>query len=192
MLHSYQLSRFYLSKGITFVSQSIQLKHLGVFTLQLYVFSPIISQTVIPAELQIIEHLLIFADPFVQVKMRAFLPNAALASSVLWNLIPATLALPGWMDSIRRDYAPVAYDPVYGAPPGGYGGYTYGGYGPQPTLSTSSSVTDLLSSPTSEIAPSITETSQTGPIRETSTSSLSFCGFYCCRSSNPEFTDFCI
>jgi hypothetical protein len=48
--------------------------------------------------------------------------------------ILGTHALPQWFNGLRRDsvYTPAVYNPVYG-PWDGIGGYTYGGYGPQPT-----------------------------------------------------------
>lgn len=57
-----------------------------------------------------------------------------------------TQALPQWLNGLRRDlaYAPAAYNPVYG-PRDGVGGYSYGGYGPQPTVVTTSSSTSSSS-----------------------------------------------
>lgn len=58
----------------------------------------------------------------------------------LSTLVLGTHALPQWLNGLRRDpvYAPAAYNPVYG-PRDGVGSYTYGGYGPQPTIVTASS-----------------------------------------------------
>jgi hypothetical protein len=55
-------------------------------------------------------------------------------------------ALPQWLNGLKRDlaYAPAAYNPVYG-PRDGVGGYSYGGYGPQPTVATTSSSTSSRS-----------------------------------------------
>jgi len=51
--------------------------------------------------------------------------------------IIGTQALPQWLNNLRSDstYAPAAYNPIYG-PPDGTEGYSYGGYGPQPTAIT--------------------------------------------------------
>jgi len=60
----------------------------------------------------------------------------------IFTFILGTQALPQWLNGLRRDpaYAPAAYNPIYG-PRDGVGGYTYGGYGPQPTIVTTSSST---------------------------------------------------
>lgn len=62
-------------------------------------------------------------------------------------MVSATNAMPRWLEHLRRDYTPpAAYNPVYGAPAGGYS-YTYGGYGPHPTQTSSlvpSSVSETL------------------------------------------------
>ena len=60
---------------------------------------------------------------------------------VLLYLVPFIAALPSWLNPLQRDTnpanAPRQYD-AYAQPQ--YGGhYSYGGYGPQPTLSTRSS-----------------------------------------------------
>ena len=66
---------------------------------------------------------------------------------VLLSLVPAIVALPSWLNPLRRDpnpgIAPRQYE-AYASPQ--YGGhYSYGGYGPQPTLSSSSSSQSLTS-----------------------------------------------
>ena len=57
-----------------------------------------------------------------------------------------TQALPQWLNSLKSDsaYAPAAYSLEYG-PQGGVGGYSYGGYGPQPTAVTTFSSTSISS-----------------------------------------------
>jgi len=60
----------------------------------------------------------------------------------VFSPILGTQALPQWLNGLKRDltYAPAAYNPVYG-PRDGVGGYSYGGYGPQPTVASTSSST---------------------------------------------------
>jgi hypothetical protein len=55
------------------------------------------------------------------------------STAVLLALVPVTQAAPSWLKP-RKDsnYAPAAYG-VYESNPG-YGGYSYGGYGPSPTI----------------------------------------------------------
>lgn len=70
--------------------------------------------------------------------------NVGIASTaILLALVPATFALPGWLqpqerDASRDQFAPPEYS-VYegygGGYHGSYGGYTYGGIGPRPTVS---------------------------------------------------------
>jgi hypothetical protein len=100
--------------------------------------------------------------------MGASLFGLTSVTTIILALVPTAQALPGWINVVHRDTAPIAYDPVYGAPPGGYGGYTYG---PQTTVSISSTATDVASSSTSELSNTIA-TSQTDAIRDTSTSSV--------------------
>lgn len=72
--------------------------------------------------------------------MRVTLLPGFCAKLTIFAFIVATNALPQWLKGLKRDsaYEPAAYNPVYG-PLGGARGYTYGGYGPQPTVVTISS-----------------------------------------------------
>ena len=72
--------------------------------------------------------------------MRNASMTVGLASVVLLlTSVPVTQGLPGWHQPQHRNapgaVAPRQYD-VYGANPPAYGHYSYGGYGPQPTVST--------------------------------------------------------
>jgi hypothetical protein len=64
------------------------------------------------------------------------LEASLLSTAVLLILVPVTQAVPHWMKPHRREYEPRQYS-VYEPPP--YGGYSYGGYGPLPTIQSSSS-----------------------------------------------------
>ncbi len=63
-------------------------------------------------------------------------------TSILLGLVPGTQALPKWLqpksDLADAKFAPRGYS-IYESAPPVYGGYTYGGYGPAPTISSSSS-----------------------------------------------------
>jgi hypothetical protein len=84
-----------------------------------------------------------------QIIMRVTIVSGFIVELTLFTLFLGAQALPQWLNGLRRDleYAPAAYNPVYG-PRDGVAGYTYGGYGPQPTVIT-----------TSNSAPSKSETS---------------------------------
>ena len=60
---------------------------------------------------------------------------------VLLSLMPFIAALPSWLNTLQRDsklnFEPRGYEAYATSQYGGH--YSYGGYGPQPTLSTSSS-----------------------------------------------------
>ncbi len=64
------------------------------------------------------------------------------SASVLLGLVPGTQALPEWLqpksELAEARFAPRRYS-IYESAPPAYGGYTYGGYGPAPTISSSSS-----------------------------------------------------
>jgi len=72
--------------------------------------------------------------------MKVAVIGAGLVSSaVLLAFIPSTQALPPWLKPRREDDARNAPRQYYAyGPPGGYGApppaYTYGGYGPKPTI----------------------------------------------------------
>jgi hypothetical protein len=89
--------------------------------------------------------------------------NVAL-SIVPFVSVPGSHALPRWMEDLRANaaYAPAPYNPDSGVASRGYGGYTYLGYGPQPTLVRSTA------SPSS--------TSETSKV-STVSSSAEVCGF---------------
>jgi hypothetical protein len=63
------------------------------------------------------------------------------STSILLGLVPGTQALPKWLqpksDLDDAKFAPREYS-IYESAPPAYGGYTYGGYGPAPTISSSS------------------------------------------------------
>jgi hypothetical protein len=93
-----------------------------------------------------------------QVIMRVSTIAATSATIVLLALVPGSQALPKWLKGLnrRQDYdaydAP-AYYPVYDNPPDYYGGYSYGGEGPQPTISSSSTEDVSTASSTTENSP---------------------------------------
>jgi hypothetical protein len=65
------------------------------------------------------------------------------STSILLGMVPGTQALPKRLQSNRGEiddvhFAPRGYS-VYESAPPTYGGYTYGGYGPAPTISSTSS-----------------------------------------------------
>lgn len=94
--------------------------------------------------------------------MRASTLSVGLTSTLILGLISGTQALPKWLQLNRGDdsnLAPRQYS-SYGEPPATYGGYSWYGYGPLPTL-------------TSEAATSLTQ-SNSG--EETSVSSVSYTG----------------
>lgn len=81
------------------------------------------------------------------------------STSMLLALIPGIHALPGWLQPRQGEgrgaFAPRQYD-VYGVPDTpSYGHYSYGGYGPQPTISTIDfpSVTSISGESTSSSDP---------------------------------------
>ena len=81
--------------------------------------------------------------------MRTSTVNIGLVSTaVLLTLAPAAQAFPQWMkpQDAESNNAPRRYS-VYEPPPAQYGGYyTYAGFGPQPTLTSSSSSSISLAS----------------------------------------------
>jgi hypothetical protein len=78
--------------------------------------------------------------------MRVTVHSNFVMKFTVFVLIIGTHALPQWFNGLRRDlaYAPAAYNPEYG-PRNGGGGYSYGGYGPQPTVVTTPSFTSSSS-----------------------------------------------
>jgi hypothetical protein len=64
------------------------------------------------------------------------------STSVLLGLVPGAQALPKWLQPKHEvddaKFAPRGYS-IYESTSPTYGGYTYGGYGPEPTVSSSSS-----------------------------------------------------
>jgi hypothetical protein len=81
--------------------------------------------------------------------MRVTILSGFIMKLTVFAFILGTQALPQWLNGLRRDltYAPAAYNPVYG-PRDGVGGYSYGGYGPQPTvIATSDSIFSSTETP---------------------------------------------
>jgi hypothetical protein len=87
--------------------------------------------------------------------------NVAL-SIVPFVLVTGAHALPRWMEDLRANaaYAPAPYNPDPRVASKGYGGYTYIGYGPKPTLALSTS--------------KASETSETSTV----SSNAETCGFF--------------
>ena len=71
------------------------------------------------------------------------------STAMLLALVSGSHALPGWLQPRqvegRGAFVPRQYD-VYGTPEApAYGHYSYGGYGPQPTISTTSEISSVSS-----------------------------------------------
>lgn len=86
-----------------------------------------------------------------QVKMRVNTRSLA-SASILLVLAPGINGLPSWFQAKHHEAQDVRNLPrqysVYGANPVAYGGYTYPGYGPAPTVEKTSS--SALSTATSD------------------------------------------
>ena len=82
---------------------------------------------------------------------RLFSKAGLLSAAAILALVPATQALPKWLQPLRREadgqYAPRQYS-VY-ENPGGY--YTYAGYGPAPTISSTGSTSSTSGSESSGV-----------------------------------------
>ncbi len=76
-------------------------------------------------------------------KTKAFIIGLT-STAVLLGLVPGTFALPKWLKPNHVDvdgvkFAPRGYS-VYENPPITYGGYSWAGYGPAPTILSTSSL----------------------------------------------------